>query len=523
MIKVAERFARAALQAWRELSLDAKVVSAVGVANWLLLFGNHTTVAATRDVPLWQLFPFSADTVFLIACGVLPIAYAMRDHMSRSAFTSRQRAVHVAAIIAAFVVVPTLASIVLRETGKPYTYIHDGALMVEWAARKLLLGQNPYVADYLDTPLYYWPMVNNPALYHLTYFPFLFLVTTPFVWLFDKVGLFWDQRYLYLPAYLATLAIVPLLARRVDNRLALVTLVALNPQLFPFVVEGRNDFFVLVFLFAGIALLQRERRTLGSFAIAVAAAAKLHAVFIMPFVAVWLVATRRPRTIREAWDVLWPPLWPATLFLAITFLPFLLNDFAAFYDDVVRYNAGGAAWTYPISGMGFSALLLALGVIEFRQADFPFAAIEIAVATPIALWWMWRLWKQPTLATMLTGYALTLLAFLFFGRYFQGNYLGYILAVATPVLFLRAEAAPARKRVRTRRREPGRELGRLGREPERAMGRERAHVGAERESAPVTASTPLAISAPKGPASTDVRPLEPIDGEPAPAPAGALD
>jgi len=452
VIKAAERFARAALQAWRELSLDAKVVSAVGTANWLLLFGNHTTVAATTDVPLWQLFPLGADALFLIACGVLPIAYAMRDHRRGAAFTPRQRAIHLASIVAVFVVIPTLASILLRETGKPYTYIHDGALMIEWAARKLLLGQNPYVADYLDTPLYYWPMVNNPALYHLTYFPFLFLITTPFVWLFDKVGIFWDQRYLYLPAYIATLAVVPLLARRVDNRLALVALIALNPQLFPFVVEGRNDFFVLLFLFAGLVLLQRERRTLGPLAIAIAAAAKLHAVFIMPFVAVWLLATRRPRTLREAWDALWGPLWPATLFLAITFLPFLINDFAAFYDDVVRYNAGGAAWTYPISGMGFSAILLALGVIEFRQADFPFAAIEIAVATPIALWWMWKLWKRPTLATLLTGYALTLLAFLFFGRYFQGNYLGYILAVATPALFLTMEArVPAKRRSRARR------------------------------------------------------------------------
>jgi hypothetical protein len=507
VIKIAERWARAALQAWRDLSLDAKIVSAVGTANWLLLFANHTTVAATRDVPLWQLFPFGADTLFLIACGVLPIAYAMRDHISRSAFTPRQRAVHVASIIAIFVVVPTLASIVLRETGKPYTYIHDGALMIEWAARKLLLGQNPYVADYLDTPLYYWPMVNNPALYHLTYFPLLFLITTPVVWLFDTVGLFWDQRYIYLPAYIATLAVVPFLARRVENRLALIALVGLNPQLFPFVVEGRNDFFVLLFLFAGIALLQREHRTLGPLAIAIAAAAKLHAVFIMPFVAVWLLATRRPNTLREAWDTLWRPLWPATLVLAATFLPFLLNDFAAFYDDVVRYNAGGAAWTYPISGMGFSALLLALGVIEFRQADFPFAAIEIAVATPIALWWMWKLWRRPALATLLTGYALALLAFLFFGRYFQGNYLGYILAVATPVLFLRAEAAPAKKRLRVRR--------------------ERVPVGAQRESAaaapPAGNAIPLRLSRqPDGEASTDGLPLEPAP-EPAalPAPAGS--
>ena len=86
--------------------------------------------------------------------------------------------------------------------------------------------------------------------------------------------------------------------------------------------------------------------------------------------------------------------------------------------------------------MGFSALLLALGVIEYRQADFPFAAIEIAVATPIAAWWLLRLWRRPTIATLLSGYALALLAFLFFGRYFQGNYLGFILAVASPVPFL---------------------------------------------------------------------------------------
>jgi hypothetical protein len=443
-----EHAARAALTGWRHLSLDARVILVLGVANWLLLFANHTTVADTRDLPLWRLFPVGRDVVFLSACGALSVLYPLRDRRSGAAFSTRQRAVHLAAIVAAFVVAPTTASIVLRETGRAYTYIHDGALMIEWAARKLLAGQNPYVADYLDTPLFYWPMVNNPALYHLTYFPSMFLVTVPFVWVFDKVGLFWDERYLYLPAYIATLAVVPLLVRRPQHRLSLTALVALNPQLFPFVVEGRNDFFVLLFLFAGVALLQRERRTWGSLAIAAAAAAKLHALFLLPFLVVWLVATRRPKTSREALAAT-RPLVPAAILLAVTFAPFLVNDFAAFYDDVVRYNAGGAAWTYPISGMGFSALLLALGLIEYRQADFPFAAIEVAVAAPIALWWLRKLWRAPTSATMLQGYALTLLAFLFFGRYFQGNYLGYILAVATPVPFLLAEArvvAPRRRR-----------------------------------------------------------------------------
>jgi hypothetical protein len=108
---------------------------------------------------------------------------------------------------------------------------------------------------------------------------------------------------------------------------------------------------------------------------------------------------------------------------------------------------------------------------------------------------MWKLWKRPTLATLLTGYALTLLAFLFFGRYFQGNYLGYILAVATPAIFLISEArVPAKRRIRT----------------QRTLERARA------------AALPVATPAAEGPASTSV-PGAPDTVEPIPAPAGALD
>lgn len=449
IIRAVERATRWLVESWRGLSLDARVVSALAIGNWLLLFANHTTVAATSDETIWRLFPGIAGPLFLTVAGIVAFGYPLRDLRRRSRFTVRARWIHLATIIAVFVVIPTIASIILRETGKPYTYIHDGALMIEEASRKLLAGHNPYATDYLDTPLYYWPMVNNPALYHLTYFPFLFLITVPFVWLFDHLGIFWDQRYMYLPAFVATLAILPPLLKRTEHRIALVALVGLNPQLFPFVVEGRNDFFVLLFLFLGLALVRRERRTMGALAIAAAAAAKLHALFLLPFLAVYFVATRKPRTVGEAARAL-GPLVPAAVFLLVTFGPFLINDWNAFYDDVVRYNAGGAAWTYPISGMGFSALLLALGIIPFRQADFPFAAIEIAVALPIALYTMYRLWRDPTMARMLLGYALTLLAFLFFGRYFQGNYLGYIAAVASPIPFLRAEQRPAR-RPRTRR------------------------------------------------------------------------
>ena len=236
--KALERSLKWSLEAWRGLALDAKVVAAFGIGNWLLLFANHTTVAATRDVPLWALFPAGWDIVFLVLCGALAFTYPLRDLRSGPAFGTRARLAHLAAIVAVFVVLPTIASIVLRETGKPYTFIHDGALMVEEAARKFLHGMNPYVADYLDTPMFYWPMINNPALYHLTYFPFMFVVAAPFVWVFDHLGVAWDQRYLYLPAFLATLALVPFLVQGASRRLAMTAALALNPQLFPFVVEG---------------------------------------------------------------------------------------------------------------------------------------------------------------------------------------------------------------------------------------------------------------------------------------------
>ena len=464
IIRAAEWAARWLLEAWRGLTLDAKVVGTVAVANWLLLFANHTTVAATTDETVWHLFPGVAGPAFLLLAGAVAFSYPVRQLRQGRSFTPRARWLHLGLILAVFVVLPTFASIVLRETGKPYTYIHDGALMIEEAARKLLGGHNPYATDYVDTPLYYWPMVNNPALYHLTYFPFLFLVTVPFVWAFDHLGGLWDQRYLYLPAFVATLAILPVLVKRTEHRIGLVAIVALNPQLFPFVIEGRNDFFVLLFLFAGVALLQRERRAWGALAIATAAAAKLHALVLLPFLVVYLVATRKPKTLGQAALALRPAL-PAAAFLAISFAPFLLNDWNAFYDDVVRYNAGGAAWTYPISGMGFSAILLWLGVIQYRQADFPFAVIEIAVATPIALYTLYQLWRVPSIARMLGGYALTLLAFLFFGRYFQGNYLGYILAVATPIPFLIREARPERSA--RRRRAP---LAHRAVQPARSLG-----------------------------------------------------
>ncbi|MBU6424101.1 MAG: DUF2029 domain-containing protein [Chloroflexota bacterium] len=430
----------------RSLSLDAIVVGGVALGNWAMLFQNHTIVQVDASRPLWELFPGLWGAVWMLACGLLAATYPLRDLRLGPRFTGRQRVLHVAAIVLLFVVVPTIAAIVLRATGKPYTYVQDGGIMVEAAARKLLQGLDPYAVDYLDTPLFYWPMANNPALYHFTYFPLLFLVALPFVRVFDALHLFFDIRYLYLPAYLATCALLPFVipasadrARTLAHRISLVAVVALDPELFPFVAEGRNDFFVLVFFVAGVALLMRERRTVAVLMFALAASAKLHASLFLPFLVAYLAFRERGRPPREALLRLVRAGWAGVAVMLVIFVPFIAWSPRAFWSDIVSYNTGGAAWSYPISGMGFSAILSSLGLIAYPQEDFPFWAFELLAAIPLSVWALRRLRRDPSVAELLLGSSIALFGFLYFGRYFQGNYLGYVAAVAAPVPFLRPD------------------------------------------------------------------------------------
>ncbi len=440
--RAAEFAVRGVLVMWRRLSLDAKVITGLGVLNWLLLFQSHTVVMANRDEPVWTLFPGLAGPLYLFAVAVASVTYALRDLRSPS-FGPRQRWRHLALLIFLFVVLPTIASIVLRATGKPYTYIHDGALMAEEAAKKLLAGQNPYTVDYLDTPLFYWPMVNNPALYHFTYFPLLFLVTVPPLAALNAWLGWYDERVLFLPAFLACLVAAAALTRGTTQRLAIVAAVALNPQFFPFVIEGRNDAFVLLFVLLCLVCLRANRLSLAGLALAVATATKLHATLLVPFVLVYLLARARPRGLRDAWRAIAPAALPFAVVNAVVFVPFLVWDWYSMYDDIVLYNAGASAWSYPIAGVGFSMVLHALGVIAYRTADFPFWVLELAAAVPIMIVSLRRLWREPSLSLAVFGYAATLLAFLFFGRYFQTSYLGYIVAAVIPAFFL-ADRAPRR-------------------------------------------------------------------------------
>jgi hypothetical protein len=102
---------------------------------------------------------------------------------------------------------------------------------------------------------------------------------------------------------------------------------------------------------------------------------------------------------------------------------------SAFVDDVVGYLAGSSASSYPISGAGFGAGLVAIGIIPSNMAAFPFWLFQIGLGLPILVILMRRQWRQPHLAAVAAGSGLLLFILQYFSRLFNDNYLGVIIAI----------------------------------------------------------------------------------------------
>jgi hypothetical protein len=108
----------------------------------------------------------------------------------------------------------------------------------------------------------------------------------------------------------------------------------------------------------------------------------------------------------------------------------LLWDAAALYDDVWRWSNGQGPTGYQIWGWGASNFVLGLGLVRDRFDQWPFWALQIALAGPLLVWFVARQARHNTLSQALWHYALLLLVFFYGSRFLNENYLGYILALA---------------------------------------------------------------------------------------------
>jgi len=410
------------------------------VGSWWPAAGLKLLADRQTSDPVTLTLVSLALGLFLVYLGV----DALGGHLG-PAVLQRVKLTLAGAIILVLVGGQTGLYIGLRHISGPAAYTHDGGVIqTEVTIQYLLAGVNPYAADYVNTPMAAWGTEYRTALYHYPYLPWTFLFSAPFYLLSNLAWGWFDQRFVYLLLFAATLYMAVKLAGSPGQQLATLLVLGLNPILASDVIFGQNDSFVLFWIVLGVLLLRwAERRRPGAgwpafapamIAFGLACASKPTAWFLMPFVALYLVrrdAAGLPS--RRGWVAAaggwlrrsWP--WLATFVLVVG--PWFAWDPAALADDVWRWSAGTSATPYQIRGWGLSNFVLAWGLVADRLAYWPFWIVEVLLGGPLLAALLWQQWRANQLSRALYGYVVLLFGFFYVSRFLNENYLGYLLSL----------------------------------------------------------------------------------------------
>ncbi|MCK4450512.1 MAG: hypothetical protein KAX26_07970 [Anaerolineae bacterium] len=371
----------------------------------------------------------------LLVLGVLvPIcmAYLALDGASRIWRQARHRRVlfrlKLALIFVAvlsLLLMPALEQMARRRAEGAHLCVHDGLIQTEEAVRLLLEGKNPYVEDYVGTPLEQapFPRSPNPALYHLAYLPLTFLLHLPLAFLGWHLWGWYDGRVLYVALLLLSLPLSATLARREERRLGLVIALGLNLPLLTFTAEGRNDILGIFWVLLSLCLALRDRRSLSMVVMGLGCASKQTVWFGLPFYFLYLLKDD------ISWQSLWRlalQAWPFYLTMALVVGPFLLWDPRAFVDDTFLYLTGHSPTSYPMWGIGIGFLLQLTGLVGSDTAYVPFWIPQLAVGVPVFCLLLVYQVRHNGLGAFWFGFAAFQLVMGYFSRIFHNNYLAII-------------------------------------------------------------------------------------------------
>jgi hypothetical protein len=365
------------------------------------------------------------------------------------------------AVIIVLVLGQTVLLIGLRRITNPAAYTHDGGVIqTEITIEYLLTGVNPYVTDYLNTPLAAWGTEYRTVLYHYPYLPWTFLFSAPFYLLSRAAWGWFDERFVYLLLFAMTLVMAQSLARRHSHKLAVVMVLGLNPILASDVIFGQNDSFVLFWIVLALWLLRSAEtrntaqgslalRSLSTAVFGLACASKPTAWFLAPFWLFYLLRDemKTPGGGARLMDkgIWWLGrllrcAWPLVVVFVLVVGPWFVWNPGAMFDDVWRWSAGTSDTPYQIRGWGLSNFILAFSLVPDRLAYWPFWVVELLVATPLLVLLLWRQARRNTPAAMLHGYTVLLFGFFYVSRFLNENYVGYLLTLFALAYFIEEEA-----------------------------------------------------------------------------------
>jgi Glycosyltransferase family 87 len=328
------------------------------------------------------------------------------------------------AVVVLVVAPAVLLQVALRDATAPWFHTNDSTYQIELAGELVLDGKTPYGHDYAGSGLERFYSRNGSlpapnerrqvALTHFAYFPGAALTAAAWRLLPSP----WDDYRLFV--FLATVGCVLaflLFPAPPAVRLALGAAVALSPVLVRGAWFGQADAPSLLCLVLAFALVARSRFVWAAGFLAVAVLLKQFALVAVPFFAVMMLQRRAARGALA---------WSAAVFGAVLvagFLPFLLADAHAVWEDTIRYGAG----TYRILGYGLSAILLNLDLIDDRYGSYPFAWLVALVWLPVTLYLLWQQRRSEELWEGAAGFAVSIFTLLFIARVFQTSYLAWPL------------------------------------------------------------------------------------------------
>lgn len=356
-------------------------------------------------------------------------------------------------MIATAVVHPTLNNIRTRiisqvdESGytEAYADIHDGAIQIESALHFLSNEVNPYVANYAHTPLQFYgfsriEMPTNPAFEHFVYLPGFLLFSYPVFRLFEQHTLPYDQRWIYLAAYVMFAILLPVMVQQPTLKLTLLAGVALNPLLTRPVMIGMNDVVILLLIFLTILTLSQRRLIISAIFLGLACASKQSAGFFLPFYVLLLQQyVPRANRIKETLKLLAIVVGVAVIVIG----PFVVWNPRAFFLDVFAYPGGAVAINYPIRGHTLGTILVSLGIIPSALDPFPFWILQISLGLPLLAILMRFQWQRNGIGTTLLVAGIYIFLIGFVSRFFQDNYVGFVIVlILSGICLMAAEGEP---------------------------------------------------------------------------------
>ncbi len=392
----------------------------------LLLAAASTAVAAI----LWQQEVPVVPLVYaaLVVALLLVVAALIGKRWPRRQLPYGVAWAAVVLLALLLLVLPMFLQIEARRATEPWRYVHDGALQVEEAVGMLDARRNPYAESYRGTALEHWSgKAWNPAVDHLVYPPGYILLADAAARIARPLVGFYDDRFLSFTAYLGACALAVALARTREWKLRAAIGIGLNPLILPYLANGRNDTVVFVLLAGSFALLALKRPALAGAAFGAALTVKAFAALLLPAFLLALLLEVPGGGLAARLRARWVPFALLVGVVLAAYLPFLLWNAHALYDDLVRYPTAGGLNGYPIQGGGLSVLFVLTGVVRNAWDPYPFWPFQrvavLAVAVPLAL----RFRRRPSVPRALRDGTATMLAGSYTSRFFTENHVGLIL------------------------------------------------------------------------------------------------